>query len=75
MKSTRMFYYVVDGKVVALAGGRSKPLHTAITVGGDARSHESPSHSPSGEQCEAWEAHAINAAIPLANKYVCRAVE
>ena len=74
MKSTRMFYYVVDGKVVTLAGGRSEPFHTVTIVGG-ARSHGSPSHNPSGEQCEAWEAHAINAAIPLAKKYVRRAVE
>ncbi|KAI1783034.1 metalloprotease [Ganoderma leucocontextum] len=74
MKGTRRLYYVADGQVSILVGGRSDPFHT-VTVVGDARSHKSRPHRRSSEQCEAWRDRAIYAAIPLAEKYVHHAVE
>ena len=74
MKSTRALYDLVDGDVSILAGGRNEPFHT-VTIVKDARSTKTRPHRHSGDQCEAWQDRAINAAIPLAQNYVRHAVE
>ena len=74
MKNFNTFYYVVDGKISALVGGSGHAFHT-VNVGGNARSYKDHAHRDAGGHCEAWQERAIDAAIPLAEKYVNHAIE
>ena len=74
MKNFNTFYYVADGKISALVGGSGHTFHT-VNVAGNARSYKDHAHRHAGGYCEAWQERAIDAAIPLAEKYVNHAIE
>ncbi|TBU24125.1 metalloprotease [Dichomitus squalens] len=74
MKNFNTFYYVADGKISALVGGSGHAFHT-INVVGNARSHKQRIDAHTGGHCEIWQKRAIDAAVPLAEKYVRHALE
>ena len=74
MKNFNTFYYTVDGKISALVGGSGHAFHT-VNVAGNARSYKERAHRHIGGHCEAWQERAIDAAIPLAEKYINHAIE
>ncbi|PIL27296.1 hypothetical protein GSI_10443 [Ganoderma sinense ZZ0214-1] len=74
MKNFNTFYYAADGKISALVGGSGHAFHT-VNIAGNARSYKDRAHKHIGGFCEAWQERAIDAAIPLAEKYVTHAIE
>lgn len=68
-----VFYHFSGGKLFALNTEVGKSYHT-VNISGNAMARIRPTSEPEIDDCEGWQSHAIEGAIPLAQKYVANAL-